>query len=146
MQMFVDGLCQLVADTWHAFEFVDTGADDFLTPPEVLQQFLALLGPDAGDGVKRRLAAGLAAAVTMGSDCEAVRFVADMLQQMQRRRLHRQCQLQMRMAENQGFLPCPPADALGDTHQQYASNTELGQYLFCLLQLAETAVDQQQIR
>src|SRR5690606_39133711 len=114
LQELVDGLGQLPADARHALQVFDTGAPDFLLPTEVAQQITPPGWSDAGDFLQARAIACLAATLTVRRDCKAVRFIADVLQQMQRGRFRWQHQFFVGTAENQRLLPCLAADAFGD--------------------------------
>ena len=54
-----------------------------LQPAEMRQQLLPALGPDARDAFQHRRAARASAPVAMPGDREAMRLVADLLDQMQ---------------------------------------------------------------
>src|ERR1051325_1492750 len=92
VQVAVDALRERTADALHLGDIVDRGGLHAPQSAEMLDQRLAALGADARDLVEHRGGARLAAPRAVPDDGEAVRLVADRLDQVQagvrRRELH----------------------------------------------------------
>src|SRR6202521_1359482 len=90
VQLLVDALGELAADALDASQILDTRSQHALKSPEVLQQSLAPARPHGGNLLQARGGALLAASRAMPGDREAMRLVADLLDQVQRRVVGRQ--------------------------------------------------------
>src|SRR5260221_11212562 len=84
MQLLVDALGQGAADPLDASQILDTRSQHPLKSTEVLEEPLAPARPDRGNFFQARGGARLAAARAVPGDREAVRLVADLLDQVQR--------------------------------------------------------------
>ena len=85
MQGFEYSPCQRTADAWHARQFLLAGATHTLQATEVRQQRSAACGADAWNFLQRRLDCGLLPAPAVPGDGEAVRLVANLLNQVRSR-------------------------------------------------------------
>src|SRR5580765_2877063 len=83
MERAVDALGERAADSRHARQVVHARRLQAAQAAEVREQRLALARADAGDVLERRRGARLRPPGAMTLDGEAVRFVADLLKQMQ---------------------------------------------------------------
>src|ERR1700730_5614436 len=83
VQMLVDALGERAADPLHFRDIVYRRGLHTAQSAKVLDKRLAPLRADAGDLVEHRGGAGLAAARSMADDGEAVRLVADRLDEVQ---------------------------------------------------------------
>src|SRR6266481_3092218 len=79
VQMAIDALGERAADALHLGDVVDRRRLHAAQPAEMLDQRLAPLRADAGDLVEHRGGARLGAPRAMADDREAVRLVADRL-------------------------------------------------------------------
>src|SRR5690348_6786181 len=85
MEMIIDALRHRLADAVDALEVGEAGAGDAARRAEMMQQRLLALAADTGDLVERRDADLLGAARAMRADGEAMRLVAQALQEVQHR-------------------------------------------------------------
>ena len=117
-----------------------------LEPAEMREQRLPLARADAVDFLQRRRRPRLGAARTVALDREAVRLVADLLQQVQPRVVRRQAQ-RLRPARETRSPPRPPC-ARGPWRCRSAPSMQplLRQHLRGHGDLAPAAVDHQQVR
>src|SRR6185295_7451805 len=83
VKVLVDALGQRPADSRHLGDVVDRRGLHAAQSAERLDQRLAALGADAGNLVQHRSGARLAAARAVAEHREAMRLVADLLDQMQ---------------------------------------------------------------
>jgi len=110
-------LSQFAADAGHTTQIFDARIRNTLQSAEMPQQFAATFGTDARDTFQRRFAAFFVAARGVTGDGEAVRLVADVLDQMQRRRIARQHKLIRRTSgtrQDQHLQPRLAICTLGD--------------------------------
>src|SRR5437899_1027667 len=84
-----DALRQLAADARHAREIVHAGRLHATESAEMREQRLPPSCADPGDLLQRRCRARLGPPSAMSLDREAVRFVANLLQQMKSRMVRR---------------------------------------------------------
>ncbi|MNY70516.1 hypothetical protein D3C86_2086660 [compost metagenome] len=84
MQAGINRLGKLFTDAGGFGDFIDTGAAELLQAAEMFQQVAAALGPYPGHIFKAGNSTGLATAGAVAGDSEAVGFVADLLDQVQR--------------------------------------------------------------
>src|SRR5262245_43953317 len=102
VQGAVDLLGQLARDPFDAGEVVDAGAGDAAQAAEALQQPCARARADAGDVLEPAAAgADAGAARAHAGDREAVRLVADLRHQHQRRRVVAEPDLRTAIGEDQ---------------------------------------------
>src|SRR4051812_32348999 len=85
MQVPVDAFSERAADSFDLCDLVDGCGFHAAQPAEMLQKGLPPPGSDTGDLAEHRRSARLAPARTMADDGEAVRLVADGLDQVQPR-------------------------------------------------------------
>src|SRR5207248_7622338 len=83
VQLCVDGSGCLCRDSGNAFELLLGSGEDALRGPEMPQQSTAAHGTDALERVEDRLARACIASLAMEADREAVRLVADALEELQ---------------------------------------------------------------
>src|SRR5690348_1469566 len=122
-------LGQRATDAIHPREVIDTGRLDAFQTAEMRQQRLAPARADAGDFLQRRRRPRLAAARPVPLDREAVRLVADLLQQVQPRMIGGQVQCLL-ASRKDDFLEARLAlDALGDADQVRRVQSLLGENL-----------------
>lgn len=81
----------------------------------------------------------------MTGDGEAVGFIANLLDELQRRVGRARAQLAS-IRHHQRFMACAALHALGHAHQQHAFHAQVGQCDLRLRQLAGATVDQQDVR
>ena len=90
MQVVVDSFCKRPADASDLDEVIDTGIAYALQSPKLFQQLAAPLRPQTRNLFQLRRASSLGATLTMTGNGESVSFVANLLDQVQRRRVSRQ--------------------------------------------------------
>jgi hypothetical protein len=90
VQRLVDPLRERSADALHLRELVDGRGLHLAQATEMREQALPALRADSGDMRQRRLGARPGAAHAVADDGEAVRLVADLLDEMQARMRRRQ--------------------------------------------------------
>src|ERR1043166_3446714 len=83
VQILIDFFRQRAADAFHLRQFVDARRNHAFQPAEARQQALPALGADTSDRLERRAHARLAAPRAMPFDGKAMRFVANLLDQVQ---------------------------------------------------------------
>jgi hypothetical protein len=81
-------LCQVFRDTRYPAQIVDGGVSHAIETAEVRQQTAAALGADANDIFECRTTAGFGAAGAMTDNREAVRFIANFLNEMKSSVVH----------------------------------------------------------
>ena len=89
-QRVEDLFCQSLRNTRHFCNFFDTCVTKALQTSHIFQQHLATLWPDTFDGLKRAGAFHFRPLFTMPANRMIVRFIADMLDNVQCRRIRRQ--------------------------------------------------------
>src|SRR6266545_1775240 len=109
------------------------------------EQRMAALGPDAADLLQRRSRARLAAPGAMALNGEAVRLVANLLQQVQPRMIRGQRERLVAVGKDDLLEAGLALRALGDADEQRAVQSLLGQYVGCDADVTLAAVDHQQI-
>ena len=116
------------------------------TPPKRCSSLRALLRPDAGDVLEPAGAGAHAgAARAHAGDREAVRLVADLRHQHQRRRVAAERDLRPAVGEHQLLEADLAALALLDADDQREVDAELLEHLARHADLAAPAVDQHQV-
>ena len=129
----------------HAREVVDARRLHALQAAEMREQRLALLRADAGDLLQRRRRARLAAPRAVALDREAVRLVADLLQQVQPGMIGRQVQHLVAIGKHDVLLAGLALGTLGDADQPRVVQPLLGQHLGGDGDLPLAAVDDEQV-
>ena len=89
-QRVEDLFCQSVRDARYFGNFFDAGLLQPLQSTHVLQQHLATLRPHPLDSLKRAGVLHFRPFFAMAGDCMIMRFIADMLDHVQSRRIRRQ--------------------------------------------------------
>src|SRR2546428_2961894 len=135
---------ELAADAFDLRQVLDARADHALQPAEPRQQLPAALGADPGDALQGGSRAAPGAARTVAGDGEAVRLVADSLDQVQAgmvgRKPHRALPDPQLLETRFSLRP------LGDADQRDVGEARLGQRLFRRAHLPLAAVDEDQVR
>src|SRR5476649_2804556 len=90
VELLVDAFGERAADAFHASQILDTRSQHALKSTEVLEEPLAAPRPHRGNLLEAGRRARLAAARAVARDREAVRLVADLLDEMQRRMIGRE--------------------------------------------------------
>ena len=85
MKMVENFLGKFTTDPVDPGQILDTGPSQALQTAKVLQQGAATLGPDTTDLIQQRSLASAAPAGTMAGDRKPMRFIANLLDQVQRR-------------------------------------------------------------
>ena len=101
-------------------------------------------GPDARDLVERAFDELLLAPRAVGSDGEAVRLVAQALDEEQRRIARRKLE-RLAALDEEGLAPGVAVGALGDRGEPHALDAERGQHLARRLELPAPAVDDDEV-
>src|SRR5713101_7294596 len=144
MELPVDLFGELAADALDLRQVLDARADHALQPAEPRQQLPAALDADSGDALQGGSRAAPGAARTVAGDGEAVRLVADSLDQVQAgmvgRKPHRA------LADPQLLETRPSLRPLGDADQRDVGEARLRQRLFRRAHLPFAAVDEDQVR
>ena len=105
-QRVEDLFCQSLRNTRHFCNFFDTCITKALQTSHIFQQHLATLWPDTFDGLKRAGAFHLRPLFTMPANRMIVRFIADMLDNVQCRRIRRQTKALTFRLKEQCFQTC----------------------------------------
>src|SRR4051812_37630127 len=113
MELLVDALREFTADALDAGEVVDARGDHALQAAEMLEQLAPARRPHRGDFLQPRGRAGLAALGPVARDREAVRLVAHLLDEVQRRMVRRQA-ARVLVPEDELLHPRLALLALGD--------------------------------
>src|SRR3569623_1636619 len=146
MEYIVNALGELAADVPYLAKIFHPGARYFLQPAELREQHAAALGPEAGDVFQRGTIAGFAAPLPMAGDCKAVRFVADLLDEMQCWRVGRKYKRLPLLRQEQRLQSWAPRLAFRNAHDQHALDLQFLQHRHGLRHLALATVDQQDVR
>src|SRR6185312_9567731 len=144
MEMVIDALRHRFADAVDALEIGEAGARDAARRAEMMQQRLLALAADAGNLVERRHADLLGAARAMRADGEAMRLVAQALQEVEHRVLGIEAEGRLARAE-EALAPGVAVGPLGDRRHGDVVDAEIGQHLADRGELPGAAVDEQQI-
>ena len=127
-------------------QVLDAGVADAAHAAEALQQPRALLRADAGDVLEPAAAGAHAGAPgAHAGDGEAVRLVADLRHQHQRRRVGAERDLRPAVGEHQFLQADLAALALLDADDQRQVEAELVEHLARHRHLAAAAVDEHQV-
>src|SRR5215831_10567957 len=125
MELPVDLLGELAADAFDLGEVLDARAHHPFQAPEPGQQLLAPLRAHAGDALERGGGAALGAPRAVPGDGEAVRLVADVLDQVQPGMIGRQPE--RTLADPQLLEPGLALRALRDADQRDIREADLGE-------------------
>ena len=120
-------------------DFLHASALDVGDTAKFAQEFLGEFGADAGDFGECGFGLALAAALAVESDGEAVGFVADLLDEMQDRR--------MMVEDNRFIFLAEDIEDLfffGDARERLIDNLQRVERVGCGMELADAAVDQDQ--
>src|SRR5947207_14841370 len=123
--MPIDALGERTADAFHLGDVVDRRRLYAAQAAEVLDQCLAALRADAGNLIQHRGRARLAAASAVADDGEAVRLVADRLDEMQRRVRRRELQAARLRLDDQLLEARLALRSLGDAHHADLMQAEI---------------------
>jgi len=134
------------ADALGRGQLVHAGGLQPAQAAEAGKQLLAALGADTRDILQRRAAASLAAAGAMPLDGETVRFVADLLDQVQTRVIRSRCKRIDAARHEQLLLSRPARFPFGDRGQCHVAQSEFREDVDGHRQLSLAAVDQDEIR
>src|SRR3954469_13033626 len=143
--MPIDALGEWTADAFDLGDVVDRRRLHAAQATEVLDQRLAALGADAGNLVQHRGRARLAPASAMADDGEAVRLVADRLDEVQSRVRRRELQAARIRLDDQLFQAGLALRALGDAHHADLMQAEIGEHRPRDTDLTLAAIDQHEI-
>src|SRR3569623_2417680 len=146
MEYIVNALGELAADAPYLAKIFHPGARYILQPAELREQLAAALGPEAGDVFQRGTIAGLAAPLAMAGARETVRFVADLLDEMQCRRVGRQYKRLPLLRQDQRLQSGAPRLPIRDAHDERALDLQFFQHRHGLRHMAHAADDQQDVR
>ena len=144
MKEIIDLARRFGVDAGNVFEVGHRGALDRLQGAEVAQQRALARRADAGDLLQAGLADVLLALLPMRADGEAMRLVAQPLHEIE----HRIARLELeRLAarNEEGLAPGVAVRSLGDADQRHVGDAELGERFARGGELAEPAVDQDEI-
>src|SRR5450432_224255 len=130
MQGTIDFLGELARNAVHREQVLDAGPADAPCAAEALQQFGAFLRPDAGNLLERaRSGANTGTARPHAGDREAVRLVADLRHEHERRRLAAERNLGPAVGEDQLLEADLPRLALLDADDTRELDAELLEHL-----------------
>src|SRR5262249_687770 len=125
MELPVDLLRELAADAFDLGQVLDARAHHALESSEARQQLLAPLRAHAGDALERGRGAGLGAPRAVPGDREAVRLVADVLDQVETGMIGRQPE--RTLADPQLLQPGLALRTLGDADEGDVGKPDLGE-------------------
>src|SRR3982751_5435766 len=146
MQLLVDALGEGPADPFDAGEVVNAGSKYPLQSTEMIKEPLAPPRAHRRDFLQARGRARLAAARAMAGDGEAVRLVADLLDEVQRRVIGRQA-LGLFLARDEGpFHAGLAPDAFGHADHAAVVQAEIRHHRARCVELADAASDEDQVR
>src|SRR6185437_2852111 len=134
----------LGADARNLAEIGNRGPLDLLQRAEMVEQRPFARGADAGDFLQAGLADALGPPLAVGADHEAMRLVAQPLDEIE----HGVARLELdRLAvgHEQGLAAGVAIRSLGDRHQRYLSKSEVFEYLPYRVELAPAAVDDHEV-
>src|SRR4051812_15251792 len=144
--MPIDALGERTADAFHLGDVVDRGRLHAAQAAEVLDQRLAALRADAGNLVQHGSRALFAAASAVADDGEAMRLVADRLDEVQRRVRRRELQGARVRLDDQLFQPGLALGTFGHAHHTQLVQAEVGEYRAGDTDLTLATIDQHEIR
>ena len=116
------------------------------SPPKCVSRARRRDGPESRHRFQDRFVVAPRALAAMAGDRKAMRLVADPLHQARSGRMrfeHARCG---RAVDEEPLLPRPAVRPLGDADQRDVVEAQLLEHLVHLADLAEAAVDQQQVR
>src|SRR5450432_1641254 len=146
VELLVDAFGERAADAFHARQILDTRSQHALKSTEVLEEPLAAPRTHRGNLLEARRGARLAAARAMPRDREAVRLVADLLDQVQRRMIGRQA-TRLFLARDEELLHAGLAlHTLGHADHADVMQAEVLHHRLRSVDLPEAAVDEDQVR
>src|SRR5262245_8751067 len=140
----VDFARGLGADPGHLGEISQRRALDRLERPEMVEQGALASRADAGDFLQPRLADVAPAPDAMGADREAMRLVAQPLDEIE----HRIARLELERlpsGQEEGLHARVPIRAFGDRNERHIDDAEPPQRLLRRGQLSAAAVDNDEI-
>src|SRR5205085_690671 len=143
--MAVDALGERPADALDLGDIVDRRGLHAAQAAEMLDQRLAALGADAGNLVQHRGRALFAPPRAVANDGEAVRLVADRLDEMQRRMRRRELQTARARLDDQLLQSGLALGPLRHADEAYLVQAEIGEHGTRDADLAFAAVDQYQV-
>src|SRR5471032_172247 len=146
MELAVDFFRQGAGDAFDLLQVLDAGVDHAAQAAKARQQALAALGAYAFDLLQARGLARLGALGAHAGDGEAVRLVADLRHQHQRRRFLAQLLRGPAVDEHQRLQADAPPFPFGDADDQADVQPQFGEHLARHLDLALAAVDQHHVR
>src|SRR3989442_15680080 len=117
MELLVDFFRELSTDPLDLRQVLYARAHDTLQAAEAREQLLAAFGADPRNALQRRSDAPLGASRPVPGDGEAVRFIANPLDQVQSGVIGRK--RQRTLADTQFFQPRLPLRALVNAHQPH---------------------------
>src|SRR5262249_44709278 len=136
----VDALRGLGADAGHLLEVGERCAFDRLERPEVMQQRTLARRADAGDLLQAGVSNVALALLPMRADREAMRLVAQPLDEIQNRIARRQPE-RFAAGHVERLAAGVAVGPLGDADQRHTSRAEPGEDLARRVELADAAVD-----
>src|SRR5262245_4418420 len=146
VQVLVDALGERPADSRHLGDVVDRGGLDASQAPKMLDQRLAALGADSRDLVQHRGGARLAAARPVADHGEAVRLVANLLDEMQAGMRGRELEAALLGFEDELLHAGFALGALRHAHDAGLVQPQVGQCGPRRADLPSSAVDQDEVR
>src|SRR5713101_7798624 len=143
MELLVDFFRELATDPLDLRQVLYARAHDALQAAEPHEQLLAAFGADPRNALQRRSGAPLGASRPVPGDGEAVRFIANPLDQMQPgvvggKRHHA-------LADPQLLEPGLSLRALGDAYERNVGEADLGERFSRRAHLSLAAVDENQV-
>ncbi len=142
----MDVFGQLAADTFHPAQILDSSLAHAVKSAKGSQQVAAARGAYTRDVIQFRADSRLAALGAMAGDGEAVRFVADLDDEMERGRLSTQSQAFAHVRKDQRLETGLAPLAFRYTHHYHRLQPDLGKDRTRGADLTLAAVDQDQIR
>src|SRR5881396_3988694 len=143
MELLIDFFRELAADPLDLRQVLDARAHHALQPAEPREQLLASFDADSRNAFKRRSGAPFGASRPVPGDGEAVRFVANPLDQVQSGMVggkrHRA------LADPQLLEPGLPLRALGDAHERNVGESGVRERFSRRAHLSLAAVDENQV-
>ena len=146
MEVIVYGFGYRAADPVHFGQVVNTRPNDALKAAELFEQFPSSFWPEAWNLLQSRGVPLFRPPAPVARHGKAVRFIANLLDQVQRRRIRCQKQGRPRTGPEQPLGPGFPCPALCHCDDQKPIQFEFVQYRLCRSKLALAAVDEQHVR
>ena len=114
-------------------------------PPNCFSRSVRRFGPSPGISSSGDSAPRAVPRPSMPGDREAMRFIANALNQTQRRRVRRKYKRRFLTGQEKAFLSCPAIGAFRDSHDHESLHAERIECRERRVELPRAAVDQQQI-